>query len=169
MKRFAAGFATGTVVLALGIVAYLRLGFTDVRADVPAAPWVARWMDASTHASVHRQAATVVRPNAPSEETLIAGGTLYRNDCVGCHGATGKPRSEFGAAFYPPAPQLALDGTTYDDAEIFWVAKHGTRRTGMGAQDAYSDDQMRQLAAFIRRMRELPPGVIAALQEKPGQ
>ena len=169
MKRFAAGFATGTVILAVGAVGYLRSGFLDVGADVPVPPWIGRWIADSIHASVRRQAAGVSSVAEPSDAMIIAGGRLYLNDCVGCHGEPGKPPSDFGATFSPPAPPLARDGTTYSDAEIFWVAKHGIRRTGMSAQQgSYSDEQLRQLAAFIRRIRELPPSVTSALQPGSG-
>jgi mono/diheme cytochrome c family protein len=101
-------------------------------------------------------------PLLESDETLIAGGKLYLNDCVGCHGAPGKPPSDFGATFYPPAPQLARDGTTYSEGEVYWIAKHGIRRTGMSAQSSsYSDQQLWLLAGFITRITNLPPRVRA--------
>jgi mono/diheme cytochrome c family protein len=104
-----------------------------------------------------------------SDENLIAGGKLYLNDCVGCHGAPGKPPSDFGATFYPPAPQRARDGTTYSEAQIYWVAKHGIRRTGMSAQGPYySDQKLWMLAGFINRITTLPPEVRARIEEKPG-
>jgi cytochrome c553 len=94
---------------------------------------------------------------------------LYFNDCVGCHGAPGKPPSDFGATFYPPAPQLARDGTQYSEAQIFWIAKHGIRRTGMSAQaSSYSDQKLWLLAGFISRITSLPPRVQAGLEEKAG-
>jgi cytochrome c553 len=124
-------------------------------------------MDASTHASIRRQARQAGFPVPPSEQDIIAGGKLYLNDCVGCHSAPGKPASDFGATFYPQAPQFALRGTTYTEAEAFWAAKHGIRRSGMGAESgAYPDDKLRQLAAFICRMRTLSPHVVSAIQEK---
>ena len=102
-------------------------------------------------------------PMAPTDENLIAGGKLYMNDCVGCHSAPGKPASEFGATFYPPAPQFAAAGAQYTEAELFWVAKHGIRRTGMFEQTSYSDAQLWQLAVFIARIRNLPGAVTKAV------
>jgi mono/diheme cytochrome c family protein len=100
---------------------------------------------------------------------MIAGGKLYLNDCVGCHGAPGKPPSDFGATFYPPAPQLARDGTTYSEPEIYWVAKHGIRRTGMSEQGStYTDEHLWQLAAFISHITALPPQVRSAIEPSAG-
>lgn len=166
MKKFVVGFLAGAVVLALVVAVYARLGLADVRADVPAAAWATRWMYAAVHASIRRSAPPLKSPLPPGDETLIAGGKLYLNDCVGCHGAPGKPPSEFGATFYPPAPQLARLGTRYSEAQVFWIAKHGIGRTGMGAQGPfYSDLELWSLAAFICRITDLPPEVVAGLEE----
>jgi mono/diheme cytochrome c family protein len=170
MKRLILGFISGAVVLALCVFGYVELGLVDVGADAPAPAWATRWMFASVHASIRRSIpADLKSPQPPDDDALIAGGTLYRNDCVGCHGAPGKPPSDFGATFYPPAPQLARDGTQYSEAQIFWIAKHGIRRTGMSAQgSSYSDQKLWLLAGFISRITSLPPRVQAGLEEKAG-
>ncbi len=168
MKRFLIGFLTGGLVLALCGIGYLKLGLADVAADAPTPTWETRWMFASVHASIRRTVPHDLKNPAPiSDESLIAGGKLYLNDCVGCHGAPGKPASDFGATFYPPAPQLARDGTRYSEAEIYWVAKHGIRRTGMSAQGLYySDQKLWLLAGFISRITTLPPRVQAGIEDK---
>jgi mono/diheme cytochrome c family protein len=170
MKQFILGFLTGTLVLILGILGYLHLGLANVAADTPIPSWKAHWMLSSVHASIRRTVPRDLKsPLPPSDEVLIAGGKLYLNDCVGCHGAPGKPPSEFGATFYPPAPQLFHDGTTYSEAEIYWVARHGIRRTGMSEQgSSYSDEHLWQLAAFISHITSLPPQVRSALEPSAG-
>jgi len=165
LTRFFAGFLTGTILLLLAAAAIAWLGLLYVRADAAVPPWFASWFSASVRRSVARQAASVAAPVPASQADVIAGGKLFVNDCAGCHGEPGKPASDFGATFYPPAPQLALHGTSYSESQIFWIAKHGIRRTGMSA-DSYSDEKLRLLAAFISRIRTLPPEVIAALHEK---
>ncbi|MBZ5680403.1 MAG: cytochrome c [Acidobacteriia bacterium] len=167
MKRFVTGFVTGAVVLTFCVLGYVRLGLVDVRADTPAPAWATGWMYSVVHASVRRTVPPLKNPLPPGDETLIAGGKLYLNDCVGCHGAPGKPPSEFGATFYPPAPQLARSGTRYSEGEIFWIAKHGIQRTGMAAQgSSYSDQELWSMAAFISRISKLPPRVLAGIEEK---
>jgi mono/diheme cytochrome c family protein len=165
------GFATGGIVLMLCVLGYLRLGLANVAADAPTPAWQTRWMFLSVHASIRRAVPEDLRnPQPEGDESLIAGGKLYLNDCVGCHGAPGKPPSDFGATFYPPAPQLALDGTQYSEAQIFWVAKHGIRRTGMSAQGPYySDQKLWLLAGFISYITNLPPQVRTGIEEKAGK
>jgi mono/diheme cytochrome c family protein len=171
LKRFVIGFVSGTVALTLGVLGCLRLGLADVRADAPTPSWITRWTFSSVHASVRRTVPRDLKNPLPaSDETMIAGGKLYLNDCVGCHGAPGQPASDFGATFYPPAPQLARGGTLYSEVQVYWIAKHGIRRTGMSAQgSSYSDEHLWQLAAFISRITSLPPSVHDALAEKAGK
>src|SRR5258708_129064 len=128
-------------------------------------------MFASVHASIRRTVPSGLKDPLPvDDDRLIAGGKLYLNDCVGCHGEPGKPPSDFGATFYPPAPQLARGGTPYSEAEIYWVAKHGIRRTGMSAQGSYySDEKLWLLAEFIHRITNLSPQVRASIEEKAGK
>jgi mono/diheme cytochrome c family protein len=105
-----------------------------------------------------------------SDETLIAGGKLYLNDCVGCHGEPGQPPSQLGGTFYPPAPQFPGVGTKYSESEVFWIAKHGIRRTGMSAQaSSYKDPELWALAAFISRVPNLPPSVLAGIRQEAGK
>jgi mono/diheme cytochrome c family protein len=170
LKRFLVGFATGGIVLTLCVLGYLRLVLANVAADASTPAWETRWMFSAVHASIQRTVPAGLKSPMPADDdTLIAGGRLYLNDCVGCHGAPGKPASDFGATFYPPAPQLARDGTRYSEAEIYWVAKHGIRRTGMSAQGPYySDQKLWLLAGFISRITDLPPRVRAGIEEKTG-
>jgi mono/diheme cytochrome c family protein len=96
---------------------------------------------------------------------LIAGGKMYLNECSGCHGTPGVARK--GAEpLNPAAPQLPEVGTEYSEAQIFWVAKHGIRRTGMFANGAWDSDQkLWTVAAFIYRIKNLPPRVAEEIQQ----
>jgi mono/diheme cytochrome c family protein len=168
VKNFLLGFLTGLVIAILAALGYLRAGLADVRADEPVPQWQAALMSASIHASVRRSAPKAENPLPPGDARLVAGGKLYLNDCVGCHGEPGKPPSDFGATFYPPVPQFPTAGTKYSEAEIFWVAKHGIRRTGMSAQGfTYGDRDLWALASFISRISNLPPNVMDELHRKP--
>jgi mono/diheme cytochrome c family protein len=166
MKNFLAGFFTGTIVLIIAVLGDLRLGLLDVRSDAAIPNSMARFVYSGIHASVRRTTPSLRSPLPQTDETLIAGGKLYLNDCVGCHGEPGKPPSDFGATFYPPAPQFPRVGTNYSETEVFWIAKHGIRRTGMSAQgSSYADPKLWALAAFISRFPNLPPRVLEGIQQ----
>jgi mono/diheme cytochrome c family protein len=167
VKNFILGALTAIVVPAIVTFIYLGLGFASVVSDTKPPAWEARLMYNAVHASVRRSSPKLQSPLPATDETVIAGGKLYLNDCVGCHGAPGNPPSDFGATFYPPAPQFPAIGTQYSQTEVFWVAKHGIRHTGMYPQGpSYKDEDLWRLAAFIIAANNLSPGVSQALQPK---
>jgi cytochrome c553 len=164
VTKFLFGFLTGMLLLLLSAAATVQFGLMDVSANAQIPSWFEQWYSASVRRSVERQASSVT-PLAPATDAeVIGGGRLYLNDCVGCHGEPGKPPSEFGATFYPRVPQMTAKGTDYTENQIFWIAKHGIRRTGMSAQsDGYSDQQLLLLTAFISRIRTMPPETMRAI------
>jgi mono/diheme cytochrome c family protein len=166
MKNFVLGIIFTLGVLVFGGLGYLLLGYAEVRGDLPPSRLESALVRASVHASVRREAPEVANPFPPTDENLIAGGKIFLNECAGCHGTPGKPE-EYAGVLFPPAPHLPSVGTEYTEAQVFWVAKHGVRRSGMFANGLWdSDDKLWKAAAFIKRIQSLPPGVLAALQQK---
>jgi len=134
VKNFFLGVLTTLAVLVVGGFAYLRLGWAEVRGDLPPSRFESYLMAKAVHASVRRSAPEMANPVAPTEENLIAGGKIYLGECSGCHGTPGARDSEsISDSLFPPIPQLPKAGTEYSEAQIFWIAKHGVRRTGMFA------------------------------------
>ncbi len=159
MKHFLLGVLFTLLLLVLGGFAYLRLGYAEVRGDLPPSKWERALMFSAAHASVRRRAPEIPNPISPTDENLIAGGKIYANECGGCHGEMGKA-NEYGDVLYPPIPQLPAVGTTYTEAQIFWVAKHGIRLSGMFANGKWdSDEKLWTVAAYIKRIKSLPPRV----------
>lgn len=159
MKQFLLGSLTTIVVFTIGALVYLRLGLAETRSDIPPSRLESSLMRMAVHASVRRHAPEVVNPVAPTEENLIAAGKMYLGECAGCHGTPGKVNKEDNS-LNPAAPQFPVVGTEYSEAQIFFVAKHGVRRTGMFANGVWDNDQkLWTLAAYIYRIRNLPPRV----------
>jgi mono/diheme cytochrome c family protein len=158
MKQFLLGSLCTLCVAIVGGLVYMWLGLAEVRGDTPASRLESSLMQMAVHASVRRQAPNVPSPIPATEDNLIAGGKIYLNECAGCHGAPGKPNEP--DALNPAAPRLAQVGTAYSEAQIFWVAKHGIRRTGMFANGVWDSDQkLWTVAAYIHRIKSLPPPV----------
>jgi mono/diheme cytochrome c family protein len=165
LKNFLLGSIVTLAILVIGGYAYLRLGFAEVRGDVPPSRLESNLMRMAVHASVRRNAPEVTNPVAPSDENLIAGGKMYRGQCAGCHGTPGKDRHE-PDSLNPAPPQFPSIGTEYSEAQIFWVAKHGVRRSGMFANGVWeADDRIWTLAAYIKRIKNLPPKVAEELKK----
>jgi hypothetical protein len=164
---FLLGVATTLLVLAIGALTYLRMGFAEVRGDLPTSKLEDNVMRAAVHASVRRHAPQLSNPVPATDDNLIVGGKQYLEECTGCHGAPGKAR-EFPTGLNPNAPQFPEVGTEYSEAEIFWVAKHGIRRTGMFSNGVWnSDRELWTMAAFIKRIKNLPRHVQEELRKKP--
>jgi mono/diheme cytochrome c family protein len=166
MKNFVLGILFTLVVLGTGGVGYLLLGFAEVRGDLPASRLEKALMTRAVHAAVRREAPEMANPIPPTDENLIAGGKIYLNECSGCHGTPGKPE-EYPNVLYPAVPHLPTAGTEYTEAQIFFVAKHGVRRSGMFANGMWDgDEKLWKAAMFIKRIKALPASVSAALAEK---
>jgi len=164
VRNFVLGFLSGIVVVAGSMFGYLRLGLAEIRADLPPSRWENSLMYAAVHASVRREVPDIPNPVKPTDENLIAGGKFYLDACAGCHGTPGKPEEGKGPVLYPPIPELPVAGTEYSEAQIFWVAKHGIRRSGMFANGVWaSDEKLWTAAAYIKRMKSLPPAVQVAV------
>jgi|SRR5579859_1608316 len=165
MKNFLLGALVAVVACALAGYVYLWLGFAEVRGDVPPSRLESSLMRMAVHASVRKQAPETANPIPPTDENLIAGGKMYLNECAGCHGTPGVAR-KWADTLNPAAPQLPEVGTEYAESQIFWVAKHGIRRTGMFANGVWDSDQkLWTLAAFIYRIKKLPPAVAEQIEK----
>jgi mono/diheme cytochrome c family protein len=166
MKNFVLGSLCTLFVWVVGGLGYLLLGFAEMRGDLPPSRLESALMKRAVHASVRREAPEVANPYPPTDENLIAGGKVYLNECAGCHGTPGKPY-KYSQVLFPSAPLVTSVRTEYTEAQVFWVVKHGVRRTGMFANGQWeSDEKLWKVAAFLARIGSLPPGVSAALEEK---
>jgi cytochrome c len=45
-------------------------------------------------------------PVPPSDENLLAGANIYRENCAICHGTVGEPKTAFAKGMYRPPPQF---------------------------------------------------------------
>jgi len=164
MKNFLLGVLSTLLVLSLAAFAYLRLGFAEVRADVPSSRLESALLAPAVRASVRRHAPEIPNPYSPTEPNLIAGGKIYRSECSGCHGDLEPGKGGSAAALVPAPPQFSSVGSDFTEAQIFWVAKHGIRRSGMFVNGQWdSDERLWQVSAFIKRIRSLPPNVRTAV------
>ena len=159
MKYFLMGVFATLFALAAGGFLYAWLGLAEVRGDVPSSPVEAYLMHMGVHAAVRRNAPELRSPVPATDVNLITGGKMYLDQCAGCHGTPGKQR-KFPDGLNPPVPQFPTAGTDYTESQVFWVAKHGIRRTGMFSNGLWdSDEELWALAGYIKRMNHLPPHV----------
>jgi thiosulfate dehydrogenase len=159
----ARGFVLGAVAALAGLV--LLLYFAVVAGVFPAnadakPPKLERWMASrSLRAALMREAPREPNPIALSDANLIAGIRLYGENCAVCHGASDGKASNIAAGLYQKPPQLANDGVEDDPEGVtYWKVDHGIRLTGMPSfGKALRDEQIWQLALFLKHMDALPP------------
>ena len=164
MKNFLLGVLATLLVLSLAAFAYFRLGFAEVRADVPPSRLESVLLGPAVRASVRRHAPEIPNPFPPTDQNLIAGGKIYLGECSGCHGDLEPGKGGSANALVPAPPQFSSVGSDFTEAQIFWVAKHGIRRSGMFVNGRWdSDERLWQVSAFIKRIRSLPPNVRTAV------
>jgi len=149
---FIIGVAAAYVFAGILLVSSVRLGILPVQADAAPSRLEAGLLRTALHASVARHAPTGGNPQPSPKTDSIMGATIYRQLCSRCHGWTDRPDNTYGKSFYPPAPNLALGGTTFSEGEIFWIVKHGIRNTAMPAWGSLlTDEEIWRVAGVVRK------------------
>jgi thiosulfate dehydrogenase len=170
MRNFALGAVVGVAALALLLYAYLRLGFLDFRADTRPSHLETAQAMAFLDASVDRRAPD--RPAfRPTDQQLVEGMELYKENCAGCHGSPERPtRPVSSPSFDPPAPQFMRHAPDMSVNENFYIIQHGIRWTGMPAwRTTLSTQQIWEVSAFIGQMDKLPPVANQQWQAEPAK
>ena len=173
MKRFLYGGLTALVGASLGMMLIgflmIEMGLVPINADVAPSSLERKILPLAVRASVARRSSEQPGGAAiPTDDDLVAGAEIYKEMCAQCHGQLNGRASVLGASFYPPAPQLPGHGTSYTDVEVFWIVKHGIRNTSMPSwRNLLSDENIRQVAAYIKRMDSLPAAV--DVKSRPGR
>jgi mono/diheme cytochrome c family protein len=146
----------------------LTAGLVDFSAAKPPGRLEERVAIFILNRSIERHAPKVVNPVAGSPAAAAAGLALFRTHCVACHGAPGIDPTEAGASLNPPAPGLTLARVqARPDGELQWIVSNGIRMTGMPAFGASrSEEEVWQLVAALRRLRNLSPEERRMLKEK---
>ena len=160
MRNFLFGVVVTLVVLALGSIALALLGFFPTHADTKPSSTERRLAMSALDASVERHAPRDTNPLPQTPENLIDGMKIYTMNCAGCHGGLDRKAADFGASFYPPAPQLILHPMDDPDWQVFYTIRTGVRYTAMPAWGRTMTDQdMWKVTAFLTQLEKLPPPV----------
>lgn len=174
MKRFFYGGLTaivgGSLVVMLACILVIKMGLIPINADAAPSALERKLFPLAVRASVARRSSEQPGVGAsPTDDDLVSGARIYREMCAGCHGRLGGRASVLGASFYPPAPQLPGHRTSYNQAEVFWIVKHGIRNTSMPAwRNLLSDEDIRQVSTFVGRIDSLPASIVAEAKQGSG-
>jgi cytochrome c1 len=153
---------TVAALAALGIVAgaaVLYSGAYDVSALRPHTQPVYFLLEEGMNRAVRRRAAGIVPPAGFDREAAVARGALcFRDKCQSCHGGPGVSPDE-AALGMQPLPGSLIDATRRRSvAELYWIARHGIKMSGMPAwQYRLSDEDLWAVTAFLTRLPDISP------------
>lgn len=163
MRGFFYGILFTVAAVFLGGLVIAKRGYVNFRADQPPTTLERRLAMAAVDASIDRHAAELKNPIPPTEENIVAGARLFRDNCAGCHGTPSNAESQFGRSFSPPVPAFFKEAPDMPDHQNFYIIQHGIRWSGMPAWNGtLSDQQTWQVVTFLAHTEKLPP---AALKE----
>ena len=163
---FLLGIIVGIVLLVAGAIVFVKSGGISMQTSAAPLPFERELAEMALQASIG-DAANQKNPLPPNESNLVAGAHVFEENCSGCHGILGQPRSAFVKGMFPPPPQLlTADEAVTDDPEgaTYWKVTHGIRLSGMPAfGNALSDTERWQVTALVAHADKLPPAVSTIL------
>lgn len=160
----AAASVVGTlVVLGLVLIVVVYTGAYNVAATEDHVSPV-RWaLNTTQHTSVDRRAVGAAAPERFTPEMIAAGASMYKGTCQHCHAGPGVERADWASGMRPRPPHLSEAAPEWELPEVFWLAKHGVKMSGMPAFGPTHQDQMLwNVAAFVKRLPAMTPEEYAA-------
>ncbi|WP_150306187.1 c-type cytochrome [Pseudomonas saliphila] len=155
-RQLAKGAAVGLlaiILISLVVVVWVAYsGAYNVAATQDHQP-IVRWtLETTMKNSVSDRAGAVQTPVL--NDAMVAGGAVrYQAMCEHCHGGPGVEKSEWAQGMLPQPPHLPDVVSEWKSNEVFWLAKHGVRMSGMPAfGPTHSDDELWEITAFVMRL-----------------
>ena len=113
--------------------------------------------------------AEYVESPALTEAMVASGAKRYKAMCAHCHGGPGVEKSEWAKGMLPQPPHLPEVASKWKANEVYWLVKHGVRMSGMPAfGPTHSDDQLWEIAAFVKRLPGMTQGTYAGFGNSSG-
>ncbi len=101
-----------------------------------------------------------------TDDNMLAGVRVYKENCALCHGAPEQPRTAISKGMSPAPPQLMEKEemmTGDPEGETYWKVTHGIRLSGMpGFASTLSETQRWQVTMLVKYADQIPPKVQAA-------
>ena len=168
MGKLIVGVIAGAVLVLSAEYLFLTQGGMPVATKGGPLPLERFLTSRALHAAMAKEA-TRPAPIPASEANLLAGATVYRSQCEGCHGSVDqKTPSAIARGMFPRPPQLMPPhkGVTDDPVgETYWKVKNGIRLTGMpGFDGALNDTEMWQVSLLLLNADRIPESVKARIR-----
>lgn len=132
----------------------------DVGATAPHSAPVEWALRRAMGASIRAHAENVVIPDGTNlEDPKLAERAIghYSVACAQCHGAPGHPAAPW-MVLYPAPSDLTRPEvvSSWRDAELYWIVKHGIKDTGMIALGpTHQEQDLWAVSAFVRQLPQM--------------
>jgi mono/diheme cytochrome c family protein len=161
----AAGATALAAVVGLGLVYTGAYNVAATEEHTSLGHWA---LDTSFRNSVKARADGLTPPEI-TPQMLEAGAASYKAMCAHCHGGPGVERADWAGGMRPRPPHLAEAAAHWETRDVFWIAKHGVKMTGMPAFGATHDDEaLWSVAAFVKALPGMTPDRYGALGAQAG-
>src|SRR5713226_2991369 len=161
VKGLILGILLGFLLVAGVVYYYFFSGRAPVSTSAPPMPMEKTFAKMALHAYLDRLPHP--EPQVPADDAnLVSGAKVYKEQCAGCHGLPGAPKSLIAQGMFPAPPELFHGvGFTDDDAwESYWKVENGIRLSGMpGFKDRLTEKQIWQVAVLVRNADKIPESV----------
>lgn len=145
------------VAVAGGAFMFAWSGLYSVAAS--AGHWeVTRWfLHFAMRSSVRTHSIGIEAPYDLDAPRLVEmGAGHYQTGCAPCHGTVEGDPPVIPRGMTPHPPLLPPAVSDWEDAELFWLVKHGIKYTGMPAWPSQiRDDEVWAMVAFLRQMPDM--------------
>ena len=151
LKRAALYVTALLIVAGAGGFLVAVLGIVPIKAS--SGHWaITRWLlNFSSERSVATHSRGIVVPPLDKPGLVLKGAGTYDLNCRACHGSPSLQAPRVAASMTPNPPYLPPVVPEWEDAELFYVVKHGMKFTGMPAWPAQQrDDEVWAMVAFLR-------------------
>jgi len=128
-----------------------------------------RWFLAyALRQSVETHTSGIRAPPLDDLAMVQRGAGHYQGGCAPCHGAPGYARNPITRRMLPEPPYLPDVIGNWNQAELFWIVKHGIKYAGMPAWAAPDrEDEVWSVVAFLQRLPGMDPATYRQLAYGP--
>jgi mono/diheme cytochrome c family protein len=172
MKSFLWSFIVIIGLMILAGAAVIWSGVYNVAMDSP--HWTATFwlLNEAREQSIETHSRGIVAPPLRGEQLVDRGFSHFNETCRLCHGGPGLSPLEFTQGLYPrppffPSPEVQQE---LNDAELYWIIKHGLKMTAMPAFGvSHSEEDLWTIVVFMRRLPTLSPQEYEAMVQRAGK
>ncbi len=120
--------------------------------------------------SVKKHAADLSAPAWFASDDPSQGFKSYDQHCRGCHGAPGITRGDVPKGMEPPPPEMTDAAKDWGPKELYWIASHGIKMSGMPPfNKVFSEEERWHLVAFLKKLPNMTSQRYADLKGMEGE